>query len=432
MRVLVTGASGVFGREIVQRLVAGGHEVVGTSRRVPDGLPAGVRHVVADITDADALGRAIDGCDVVAHCAWAVGALHDDDAERHINVGGTEAVLTAMAWVGARRIVFASSSTAYGPRPAGLGVDEGTPLEPHPGHTYAVHKAEVEALLAGTDVDAVSIRSAVVLGRHIDNRIWSFMAAPVQVDVKGRPATWQVVHADDVGRFFVQCCEGGPTGAVNLAAPGTFTAQDLAAAFDRRLVHVPERVLRRGVQILWDRQAFDVSPAEVDFIVGMPIMDTARLGDAFGFSCAWTAHEALEDTRLAVTGIVVAGPKVVELPWRTRYERSPAVRPQGGWAAGVRRVGRAAGYGKDSQELALHAARLERLAGDPTSLDDARLTALIDLGADLVAYGRGSVERPPSRRPVAHVRSLASIDRTTAVLRTLEQERARRAADGLS
>ncbi|MGH9185748.1 MAG: NAD-dependent epimerase/dehydratase family protein, partial [Acidimicrobiales bacterium] len=294
MRVLVTGASGVFGREIMRRLVARGHAVVGLSRRRPAGLLDRAEFVAADIRDADAVARAADGCDAVAHCAWVVGALHDDDQERRINVGGTENAIEALRRAGGRRIVFASSATAYGPQPRTPGgpvgpvvVDEATPLRPHPGHPYARHKAEVEALLASSGLDAVAIRTAVVLGRSIDNRVWSFMAAPVQLVARDRsPATWQVVHADDVGRFFVDACEAGPAGPVNLAAPGTFTTEELARVFGRRLLRTPERVLRRTVQAAWNRRAFDVSPAELDFVLDMPLMDTGRLTQEWRFTCA--------------------------------------------------------------------------------------------------------------------------------------------------
>src|SRR5262245_57576353 len=89
-RVLVTGASGVFGREITARLVRAGDHVVTLSRRRPTGLPPGVRHVAADIRDADAVASAADGCDVVAHCAWVVDATAgQEDEARSVNLDGT-------------------------------------------------------------------------------------------------------------------------------------------------------------------------------------------------------------------------------------------------------------------------------------------------------------------------------------------------------
>src|SRR5688500_51123 len=122
LKVLVTGATGVFGREITERLTRRGHRVVGLSRRPPALLPPGVQHVAADIRDREAVIAAAEGCDVVAHCAWAIDALYGDAAERDINVGGTENVLTAVERAGARRIDFAGSSAASRPRPDDRGL----------------------------------------------------------------------------------------------------------------------------------------------------------------------------------------------------------------------------------------------------------------------------------------------------------------------
>src|SRR2546423_3318673 len=186
LKVLVTGASGVFGREITERLVRRGHTVVGLSRRRPAALLPGVEHVAADIRDRRAVAAAADGCDVVAHCAWAIDAFYGDPAERAINIGGTENVLSAMERAGVPRIVFAGSNTAYGPRPDNRGrLSEDEPLAPHPDMVYAVCKAEVEAMLASANVEAVTLPAPALVGRRVDNRVRNLPGRPVMVGVQG-------------------------------------------------------------------------------------------------------------------------------------------------------------------------------------------------------------------------------------------------------
>lgn len=318
--ILVTGASGVFGREITERLVRRGHRVIGLSRRLPANPIPGAEYVSADICDREAVLRAVDGCDVVAHCAWAIEALYGDPRERETNVGGTENVLEAMERTGARRLVFASSTTAYGPRPDNRGrLKEDVALRPHPEASYAVHKAEVEAILASADVDAISIRSPIVVGRRIDNRVRNLFAGPALTVVKGIPSLWQVVHADDVGRFFTLCCEQGPAGPVNLAADELLTVEQVGAAFGRRVIALPEKVLERSIATLYKRKLMPVNVGDFQFILYQPLLDTTRQREEFGFECAWSGPDAIADTRLALTGVMGVGDKAFDLPWRRPF-----------------------------------------------------------------------------------------------------------------
>lgn len=328
--ILVTGASGVFGREITERLVRRGHRVVGLSRRAPANPIPGAEYVQADICDREAVTRAVDGCDVVAHCAWAIEALYGDPRERETNVGGTENVLAAMERTGARRLVFASSTTAYGPRPDNRGrLTEDVALRPHPEASYAVHKAEVEAILASADVDAISIRSPIVVGRRIDNRVRNLFAGPALTVVKGIPSLWQVVHADDVGRFFTLCCEEGPAGPVNLAADDLLTVEQVGAAFGRRVVALPEKALERSINLLYQRKLMPVNVGDFQFILYQPLLDTTRQRTEFGFECAWSGPDAIADTRLALTGVMGIGDKAFDLPWRKPFKpgRVPVDQP---------------------------------------------------------------------------------------------------------
>ena len=105
MHVMVTGASGDFGSCIIPEILARGHEVVGLSRRTHCLPSPRYRHVSADIRDADAVTAAMSGVDAVVHLAWTTHPMHDIEATRAIDVGGTQAVVTAMERAGVSRLV---------------------------------------------------------------------------------------------------------------------------------------------------------------------------------------------------------------------------------------------------------------------------------------------------------------------------------------
>ena len=119
---LVTGAAGFIGSNLVRALLAEGHAVRGiddlsTGRRENlAGLDA-LDFVEADINDAAALGPLMRGTDYVLHQAAIPSvprSVRDPVATHRACATGTLAVLEAARAASIRRLVYASSSSAYG------------------------------------------------------------------------------------------------------------------------------------------------------------------------------------------------------------------------------------------------------------------------------------------------------------------------------
>lgn len=104
-KVLITGASGLIGGLLRDRLEAdGGYEVTALNRSDVEG----VRTVRADISDLDAIKGAFEGQDAVVHLS---AVLTDADWADMVNVNitGTYNVLEASRLAGVTRVVNASS-----------------------------------------------------------------------------------------------------------------------------------------------------------------------------------------------------------------------------------------------------------------------------------------------------------------------------------
>jgi nucleoside-diphosphate-sugar epimerase len=119
MRVLVTGAFGNIGSSVVAQLRSRGHQVrcFDVPSKANLRRARGATNVVwADIRDQDAVQRAVRGQDVVVHLAYVIPpqVAEDPAAAREVNIGGTTAVLDAVARHGSR-ILFASTLDVYGP-----------------------------------------------------------------------------------------------------------------------------------------------------------------------------------------------------------------------------------------------------------------------------------------------------------------------------
>ncbi|OFV92155.1 MAG: Vi polysaccharide biosynthesis protein VipB/TviC [Acidobacteria bacterium RIFCSPLOWO2_02_FULL_61_28] len=175
---LVTGGAGFIGSALVRELLRRGERV-----RVVDNLATGLRRNIAevltqiefvevDITDLDRLRPALEGVDYVLHQAALRSIPRSVDnplASNRVNVEGTLNVLVAARDARVRRVVYASSSSAYGDTPT-LPKEESMPVNPV--SPYAVSKLAAEfytrvfPLVYG--LDTVSLRYFNVFGPRQD------------------------------------------------------------------------------------------------------------------------------------------------------------------------------------------------------------------------------------------------------------------------
>jgi len=170
--VVVTGASGHIGANLVRALLERGRRVravVHENTAGVDGLP--VEIVRADLLDPGAVLRACEGAATVFHLAGKISAgWIADDTVTTVNVTGTRNVVEACFAVGVRRLVHFSSIQALVARPDGDSFDEAcelvSPSDPTRG-AYDKAKAEAERMVQGAverGLDAVVVNPTAVIG----------------------------------------------------------------------------------------------------------------------------------------------------------------------------------------------------------------------------------------------------------------------------
>ena len=128
--IVITGASGLVGGNLVRAMLAGGRSVralVHQDRRALAGLD--VETVRADLMDAASLELAFKGAGVVYHLASSISIRMDNwDALQRVNVDGTRNVVEACLRCGVEKLVYFSSIHAYQQEPLDLALDEDRPL----------------------------------------------------------------------------------------------------------------------------------------------------------------------------------------------------------------------------------------------------------------------------------------------------------------
>jgi UDP-glucose 4-epimerase len=122
MRMLVTGGAGFIGSNIVDRLVLDGHEVVVIDNESSDAHNSfywnskAINHNL-DICEYTAIRQLFDGIDYVFHLAAEARiqpAILNPLLAIKTNTLGTATVLQCAREAGVRRVVYSSTSSAYG------------------------------------------------------------------------------------------------------------------------------------------------------------------------------------------------------------------------------------------------------------------------------------------------------------------------------
>ncbi len=264
-RTLVTGALGCVGAWTLKALLELGEEPVGYDlgggdarlRLVLDEAErARVTLVEGDVTDGDALGRALDehGITHVVHLAALQVPFCRADPARgaQVNVFGTVVVLDAVKARASRirGLAYASSTAVYNPADRSPAPESGGT---EPMTLYGVYKLANEgtARLYWHDdgVASIGIRPYVVYGPGRDQGLTSGPSLSMAAAARGESyeiaygGTAQYDYAPDVGRAFALAARAATDGAHVANFPGVpSTMQEVVAAIEAAALEAAGRI----------------------------------------------------------------------------------------------------------------------------------------------------------------------------------------------
>jgi uncharacterized protein YbjT (DUF2867 family) len=244
--ILLTGATGVVGTELLGQLIASGHEVralVRDPRRLGP-LRVSVQLALVDLADPHGLRHAVRGCDTVIHLA---AAIRDQPPRRveEINGLGTLRLLQAAERAGTERFLFFSALGA-------------TPFQRT---RFFRSKALAERAVLNADLDGTVFAPSIIYDAHdpwvtLLRRLALLPVLPISGEGK---ALYQPIWARDVARCVLGRIEGQGEGSrFELAGPQVLSYDDMArlvaetAGRRRPLVHVPLPFVRAG--LIWLRR----------------------------------------------------------------------------------------------------------------------------------------------------------------------------------
>jgi uncharacterized protein YbjT (DUF2867 family) len=234
MPVVVTGASGLIGREAVQAFASTSPQVRAYVRRseAAETLRAlGAKAAVGSIEDGGTLETVMAGAHTVCHLVGGLIPRLPEDYE-HAVVGSLRSVIEAAGRAGVKRLLYVSYPGA----------------SPEAANPYVRAKGQAEELIRGSGLEHVIVRTTLVYGPAGP---WLSLATrlarrhPAQVLGSGRQLL-APVYVGDVAAVLARADDRDrvESGTWGLEGPGRVTADDLAdllAGRRGRKVHLSPR-----------------------------------------------------------------------------------------------------------------------------------------------------------------------------------------------
>lgn len=305
--ILITGASGLVGKQLLKHLQQDTrHAVTASDLHLPasDEQLSGVNYISLNVCDAHNIEAAFQALKptVVIHLASIVtpGAGDTRALAYQVDVQGSQHIVDACLRHQVRRLVVTSSGAAYGyhaDNPVPL--QEHHPLRGNPAFAYADHKRQVEELLASTraqhpQLEQLVLRVGTVLGQDVDNQITALFHKKRLLAVSGYDSPFVFIWDEDLAAILARSVSDAPAGIYNVCGDGHMSIDQIAATLGKSTRKLPAALLLLALRIGSALGISRYGPEQLVFLQYRPVLDNQRLKSDFGYTPKYNSEQALQ------------------------------------------------------------------------------------------------------------------------------------------
>lgn len=304
MNILVTGAAGCLGRQLVKQLTQDKALIVYATDIKPSPFESSdnLHYQCLDLRN-EAFTTWVHQVkpNRVIHLASILQLSSNITREiaYEIDVMATKKLLDTCVTLGVEKFVITTSGAAYGYYPENRDViTEDRPTRGNQNYFYSSHKAEVEQIMADfrekhPKMQQIVFRPGAILGDDFEGPVVDFFEQKIITGIIGSPSPFNFIWADDVVDYLIEGVLSDITGQFNIAGEGALSMKEIAHQLNKFYLALPSWLIQLALAIAKPLGFTQFGPEQVKFIKYRPVLSNAKLKTTFNHQARYTSLQAL-------------------------------------------------------------------------------------------------------------------------------------------